>query len=197
MSIQLFGPASGPSPFASDRRDGLDQRKELFDIRGIGPRQGLPEGNACGIGQQVVLATRLGPVGGVGTGFASCADGSHRGAVDHGVGPVDLAGALQLGQQHFLEPIPDPGLLPVAQASPTGHPRATAHLLGKRLPGDAGLEDKEDAGQRLAVVHRLAPGEAEPPWFGRREKRFDHLPQFVVEKRLGHGCSSYWQGTSP
>ena len=25
------------------------------------------------------------------------------------------------------------------------------------------------------------------------EKRFDHLPQFVVEERLGHGRSSCWE----
>ena len=35
--------------------------------------------------------------------------------------------------------VPDPGLLPVAQAAPAGHAGAAAHLLGQHLPGDAGL----------------------------------------------------------
>ena len=53
---------------------------------------------------------------------------------------------------------PHPGDLPIAQATPAGHPAPATHLLGEHLPLDAGAEHKQDAGQRLAMVDWLAPG---------------------------------------
>src|SRR5262249_27543192 len=60
-----------------------------------------------------------------------------------------------------------------AQAGPDAPP------LGEVLPGDAGLQDEQDAGQRLAVVQRLAAGKAKAARLGRRQERFDLRPQIV------------------
>jgi hypothetical protein len=63
--------------------------------------------------------------------------------------------------------------------SPAGHAAAAAHLQRQVLPRDAGLEDEEDAGQRLAIVEGLATGESEPPWLGWRQQRLDPFPEFI------------------
>jgi hypothetical protein len=72
-----------------------------------------------------------------------------------------------------------PGGLPVAKPSPAGHAAAAAHLQRQVLPRDAGLEDEEDAGQRLAIVEGLATGESEPPWLEWRQQRLDPFPEFI------------------
>jgi hypothetical protein len=63
-------------------------------------------------------------------------------------------------QQDGVDLLPGAVGLPVAQPAPTGHARATVHVLGQILPGQAGLEDEEDAGQGLPGADRRPP----PPW---------------------------------
>jgi len=36
-------------------------------------------------------------------------------------------------EQHFVDPLPDAGLIPVAQTAPAGHATAAAELLGQQL----------------------------------------------------------------
>jgi hypothetical protein len=50
-----------------------------------------------------------------------------------------------------MEPIPHPGLLPVAESAPARHAGAAAQLRRQQLPGDAGFEDEDDPGQGGAV----------------------------------------------
>src|SRR5262249_28580366 len=102
-------------------------------------------------------------------------------------GPVDLVGTLELGKQDLMEFSPDTAAVPVLQATPAGHAAAAAHFHGEVFPGDAGLEDEEDAGECLAVMDGLASGVAETARLRWREHRLDRVPQFVGEQRLGHG----------
>jgi hypothetical protein len=53
----------------------------------------------------------------------------HTHAVDGGPRPVDLAVVAEPVQQLMVHRLPHPGLLPVAQPPPAGHPAATAKLL--------------------------------------------------------------------
>jgi hypothetical protein len=86
-----------------------------------------------------------------------------------------------------MQGVPHPGRLPVPQAPPAGHATATAHLGRQHLPGDAGLEHKDDPGQGGAV------GDAWSATLGlgclSRQQRGDESPQFVADKRLAHGAS--------
>ena len=86
-----------------------------------------------------------------------------------------------------MQGVPHPGRLPVPQAPPAGYATATAHLGRQHLPGDAGLEHKDDPGQGGAV------GDAWSATLGlgclRRQQRGDESPQFVADKRLAHGAS--------
>jgi len=83
-----------------------------------------------------------------------------------------------------VDVLPDASLLPFVQSSPAGHPATAAHLFGKVLPGDAGLEYEKNASQRFAVVDGLSTT------FGSRlvwwETGFDEFPELVREQRLGH-----------
>ncbi len=69
--------------------------------------------------------------------------GRHAGRVEGRPGPLDGVAAAQLVEQDLVEPAPDAGLLPVAQPPPAGHATAAAHLLGQRLPRQAGAQDEE------------------------------------------------------
>src|SRR5690606_36256999 len=91
-------------------------------------------------------------------------------------------------QQQFVQFLPDPGGLPVAQSSPAGH-AAAPKWRGQILPRDAGAQDEEDAFKTGAIVARLAAGMALSPRFDGNE-RFDQRPPFVIQQWLGHGCAS-------
>ncbi len=82
-------------------------------------------------------------------------------------------------------------------ATPAGHAAATAHLDGEVFPGDARLEDEEDAGQRLAVVEGLASGVAEAAGLGGRQQGLDESPQFLRNKGLGQERVPPGAGTRP
>ena len=83
-----------------------------------------------------------------------------------------------------MEPLEDPGRLPVAQPAPAGHARAAAHRLGQARPRDAGAEHEDDALERLAVVHWWATTfRARRP---RGEQGRDQRPERVGDERFGH-----------
>ncbi len=97
---------------------------------------------------------------------------------------VDGVGSAQTVEERTPEPIPDTCLLPVTEPAPARHARAAAHLLRQHLPGDAGAQDEEDAGQGGAIRH------AGPTalWLRRlgREQRLHHRPERVSDKGLAH-----------
>ena len=126
----------------------------------------------------------------IGAGLIAAPQGSGLGTIDRGAGPIELVGLLELGQEDLVQLLPDPGPLPGIEVVQAGHATATAHLLGQLLPGDARLEDEDDAGEDLSVIQGLAPGEPEATRLGLRQERFDALPEFVADKWLGHGRSS-------
>lgn len=69
VTLNTVGTLPGASAFARYWRDGNDQRNELGYIMGIGRRERRRERDAPGIADEVVLAARFAPVGGIGTGF--------------------------------------------------------------------------------------------------------------------------------
>lgn len=74
-----------------------------------------------------------------------------------------------------MDSAPDAGLLPVPQSSPAGHAAATAHLARQVLPRNAGLQDKDNAGQYRAVVQRFSAGGSKSPLL-HGQYRFDQIP---------------------
>jgi len=72
-------------------------------------------------------------------------------AVDHGRRPVDPPGAVQRLQQHAVQALEDPRLLPGRQAPVRGRRRAT-HLARQVSPGDAGEQHEDDRVEADTVV---------------------------------------------
>ena len=112
-----------------------------------------------------------------GAGLLATVGRPHEAAVDQRPRPGDLVGAAQPVEQDLVDLVPGAVGLPIPQPSPAGHPAAAVHLVRQVLPGEAGLEDEEDAGQRGAVGDGgLAALGAGCPL---GQQRFDDLPQFV------------------
>src|SRR5262249_7779333 len=92
---------------------------------------------------------------------------------------------------------PHAGVLPIAQAAPAGHAAAAAHLLGQVFPLDTGLENEENARERLAVVHRLSARGVAPAAVRRRQKGSNNFPQVIGEQWLGHDSISWVADEDP
>jgi hypothetical protein len=82
-------------------------------------------------------------------------------------------------QQDGVQPDPDSGFLPLCQPAAATTTGAAVQLRKQVVPVEAGLEDEEDAGQRLAVGQGLAAGVAEAARLDRGQERLDALPQVV------------------
>src|SRR3954470_18163486 len=189
IAIQAARPASGAARPAAHRWDRVHERDHRIDVGDIGGRRLRHERYPAGIGDDLVLAPLLAAVDGAGAGPSATAASAHEAAVDQRPIPVDPIRLVQLGQEPLVELLPDPGLVPVAEPPPAGHAATAAHLLGEILPVDAGLQDEEDAGQRLAVVDRLAAGEAAAARLVWREQGLQPLPERVGDEGFGHGRS--------
>src|SRR3954447_6164591 len=189
IAIQAARPASGAGPPAPPRGDRGHERDPGIDGGDIGGRRLRHERYPAGIGDDLVLAPLLAAVDGAGAGPSATAASPPEAAVDQRPIPVDPIRLVQLGQEPLVELLPDPGLVPVAEPPPAGHAATAAHLLGEVLPVDAGLQDEEDAGQRLAVVDRLAAGEAAAARLVWREQGLDPFPEGIGDEGFGHGRS--------
>jgi hypothetical protein len=64
-----------------------------------------------------------------------------------------------------MQAAPHPAALPVTQAPPARHATAAAQLLGQHLPGDARLQDKDDARQGGAIQDDPWPPTLGFSWF--------------------------------
>src|SRR6266540_3789445 len=84
-------------------------------------------------------------------------------------------------------------LVPEAEVVTAGLAAAAAQFGGQVVPGDAGLEDEEDAGEDLAVVQGLAAGEAEAARGRGRQQGPESLPERVSNQGF-HGPSSFSSG---
>src|SRR4051812_29827614 len=177
IAIQAARPASGPARPAAYRWDRVHERDHRIDVGDIGGRRLRHQWYPARIGDDLVLAPLLATVDGARAGPSATAASPHEAAVDQRPIPVDPIRLVQLGQEPLVELLPDPGLVPVAEPPPAGHAATAAHLPGEILPVDAGLQDEQDAGQRLAVVDRLAAGEAAAARLVWREQRLQPLPE--------------------
>ena len=167
VGVDSLWSTPGMPLLATNRRHGIDQRFQLLEVVLVGCGESGCQRYALAIDDHVLLAASFPPVDGAGPGLLPSAEGAVRATLNRDTRPVDLIRSIQFGQQLFVELLPNSGLGPVPKATPTRHPGTATQLLGQILPGDAGLEDKEYADQRLAILHGLAAGVAKPPVLGR------------------------------
>ena len=151
-----FRDSAGAVRLAAHRRDVVDQRQQLVDIGHVGPGAVGHQRHALTLGQDMVLGPGFASIRRIGAGLIAAPQGSGLGTIDHGAGPIELVGLLELGQEDLVQLLPDPGPLPGIEVVQAGHATATAHLLRQLLAGDARLEDEDDAGEDLAVSKACA-----------------------------------------
>ena len=106
--------------------------------------------------------------------------GPHMRAIDRGAGEVQQVRGPQLGQQHLVQALPDPGIVPVAQPAPARHPRTESQLLGQELPADPGVQHEQDSAQYLAVV-QTGSARTSGVALDLRQQRRDPLPQAILD----------------
>ncbi len=63
VGVELLGPLATAAMRLPDRRDALEQRLAEHPVRAVGPARPDGEGEALGVGGEVVLAAGLGAVG--------------------------------------------------------------------------------------------------------------------------------------
>jgi hypothetical protein len=95
-------------------------------------------------------------------------------------------GMLQFGQEDFEKLLPHPGLLPIPQPSPTGHPASRAHFLRDVFPRNPRLKDKQDSSENLPVRLGFATRMPVGAGLGRWKVGLDQCPQIIINKRFGH-----------
>src|SRR4051812_40540759 len=170
---------AGVAGLAGDRRDGVHQGGGLVGVGRVRRDRINDQRYTAAIGEHRVFAPGSRAIYGAGAGLFAPADGPDMAGVGDEPREVDLVGTTELGQEDLLDLAPDPGGLPVAQPVPAGHAATAAHLLGKFFPGEAGLEDEDDAGKDLAIVEEgsLALGMRRM----RRKQWLDPSPEFIRE----------------
>jgi hypothetical protein len=79
-----------------------------------------------------------------------------------------------------MEPLPDPSLLPVAQAPPAGGAASTPQRFGQQSPRTAGPQDEDDAAESRAIRKPRTP----PLRLGRLlgQQGLDGFPEVVGDK---------------
>jgi len=83
-----------------------------------------------------------------------------------------------------MQPCPHAGGLPIAQAGPATHAAPAAHLGRQHLPGQAGPQHEQDAGQHRPIVDRRAT--TLRTRLRRRQERGDLNPEIVGKQRSSH-----------
>ena len=81
--------------------------------------------------------------------------------------------------------MPDIGLGPVAEPSPTRHATTAAHLCGQPLPGDARPQDEDDSAKGCPIRH--ARTAAPRLWRLRWDQLLYEAPQLVTDRFFAHG----------
>ena len=104
----------------------------------------------------MVFAAGFATIRGVWAGFFASFGCFGEGGIDQGAFPIDLVGAIELGQEQGVELEPNAGVVPELQLLPTRFATPPAEFGGQIIPGDAGLEYEENAGEDHAIVERLA-----------------------------------------
>ena len=145
---QPFRGSPRATALAAHRRDAVEERQRL-DVVDVAGGQSDGERLALSAADQVVLGTPPAPIHRARSCFRAPPTG---GARDESINSArcSFESSTSCRRSH-------PGLLPLVQPPPAGHPRPAAHLLlGQIFPRDPGLQHEQDVvstvGQRSACA---------------------------------------------
>jgi hypothetical protein len=83
-----------------------------------------------------------------------------------------------------MEPLPDAGRLPIAEAPPAGRAAPAAEFLGQQPPRAPGPEHEDDAAEGGAIRDAGAAASRLRGFFG--QQRLDGFPEVVGDKGVAH-----------
>lgn len=167
VALESVGLLARWAGLAADRRDRGQKLQHRHHVRHVGGGEDHGERDAVRIGEHVVLAAGFAAIRGVLASVLAAFGGLGEGAVDDGPRPIDEVRRVEFGQKQGVKLLPDADGVPVPQIFAAGLAAAPTEFGRQIVPGNAGLEDEEDAGENATTIERLAAGKAEPPRFQR------------------------------
>jgi hypothetical protein len=150
-------PAARSAVSTLQGRNGIDEGQGFLRVISIRAGQADRKWDALAITDQMAFAPAFGAIGGIRTCLRAATDGPHRATVNDGTRPINVAVARQPAQKREVHQIPDAFLLPIAQASPTGHPRSAPQLLRQHLPRNPAAQHEENAGEAQSGMRGRPP----------------------------------------
>jgi hypothetical protein len=101
--------------------------------------------------------------------------------VDATAGPIQHLSLAELDQDDLVQPIPNPGILPLPQSSPRGVSGPAAQLLRQVAPTATGAEHEHDPFQRGTIIDPWPP-----PWTLRwrpfRDQWLYQFPEPIIDQ---------------
>lgn len=157
VRMKLVRLLPGPAGQARDGGKRINQRFEGNRVMTVGPGNAQRQWRATTIYDDVPLAAKLSPVGGIAACFLASPWAGYASGVNAGAAPVNLIVLAQLGQQSQMQTIPDALRLPVPESSPAGHPAAKAQFFWQVFPRNAGGENEQNAIERGKIIDPWSP----------------------------------------
>ena len=145
-SVSVYGgrPLFRPSRFSSDWWYVCYQRNAFHDIMPIRTCEAHSQRNSIRVDDNMVFRTWSRAICGIWPCFWASPHRANRTTVHSRSAPVKLVRAPQFRQQQSMQVVPNPRQIPVPQAPPARHPRAT-ELRRQHFPRNAGLKDKQNS----------------------------------------------------
>lgn len=157
VALQSVGATTRSADMPGDRWDVVDQGNGFFHIVAVARSQMDCDRDTCSVGENVDLAAGFATIDGTGASFRPSAASAQVTAVDQEALEIDFIEEAQMVQQELLDAWPDPGDSPHMEPTPAGHAAAAAHFGGEILPGDARLENEDNAGEGTAIIKEWPP----------------------------------------
>jgi len=107
VSLNMLWPAARSAALAFDPWNLVDQGEQLGNIMTIGSGQGNGQGDAVGIGKQMVFASQFASIRGIWAGFFTSTGSTERSAIHESAIPIDLVGGLKFRKQGFENMLPN------------------------------------------------------------------------------------------
>jgi hypothetical protein len=188
VSLKKLWPAARSTALAFDAWNPVDQREQLGNIMTVGSGQGNGQGDAVGIGEQMMFAAQFASIRGIWAGFFTSTGSTQRGAIHESSIPIDLVRGLKFRKQGFENTLPNAGLLPLSKAAQARVSRGK--ILGGRepTPRNTRPQDEEDARDNSPRLTRLSSGELYiAVCLGPGDQGFQAFPKTIGQNRLSHG----------
>jgi hypothetical protein len=158
-------PAPGPPAPAVQRRNCIHEGQCFLPVVTIGAGEADRERYAASITDQMSFAPAFRTVGRIRTGLRPA---THR-ALNNCLrwrGPIDVAVAREPTQEREVHQVPNALFLPIAQSSPTGHPRSAAEFPRQHLPRNPAPQDEQNSREVGAIRDARASTFRSRRWSG-------------------------------